>query len=156
MLTNPNPITTEPVAAKTFDKLHLYSLTAIQPTGDSDSGSITVELLPATADGELATGDNVQRVSCPLYPAINEVPELAAAFAAVIAAIAATQAWLAAEQPRLWTMSNAVTLTEEQAKLVMQALDLAVKTGGLNAAAAILPVAQAIEGQLTKEETALE
>jgi hypothetical protein len=34
MLTNPNPITTEPVAAKTFDKLHLYSLTAIQPTGD--------------------------------------------------------------------------------------------------------------------------
>ena len=98
MLTNPNPITTEPVAAKTFDKLHLYSLTAIQPTGDS--GSITVELLPATADGELATGDNVQRVSCPLYPAINEVPELAAAFAAVIAAIPATQAWLAAQQPQ--------------------------------------------------------
>ena len=53
-------------------------------------------------------------------------------------------------------MSNTVTLSEEQAKLVMQALDLAVKTGGLNAAAAILPVAQAIEGQLTKEEAASE
>jgi hypothetical protein len=105
MLNNPTPIVTEPVAAKTYDKLHLYSLTAIQPTGDdgngSGSGSITVELLPATADGELATGDNVQRVSCPLYPAINEVPELAAAFAAVIAAIPATQAWLAAEQETL-------------------------------------------------------
>jgi hypothetical protein len=101
MLTNPNPITTEPVAAKTFDKLHLYSLTAIQPTGDSGSGSITVELLPATADGELASGDRVQRMSCPLYPALNEVPELAAAFAAVIAAIPATQAWLAAEQETL-------------------------------------------------------
>ena len=98
LLPNQTPITTEAVAAKVYDKLHLYSLTAIQPTGDS--GSITVELLPATADGELATGDKVQRVSCPLYPAINEVPELAAAFAAVIAAIPATQAWLAAQQPQ--------------------------------------------------------
>lgn len=41
-----------------------------------------------------------------------------------------------------------VTLTEEQAKLVMQCLDLATKQGGLNAAAIIMPVAQAIEGQL--------
>lgn len=96
MLTNPTPITTEAVAAKVFDKLHLYSLSAIQPT--SDSGSITVELLPATAEGELATGDQVQRMSCPLYPAITEVPELAAAFAAVIAAIPAVQAWLAAQE----------------------------------------------------------
>ena len=44
---------------------------------------------------------------------------------------------------------NTVTLTAEQAKLVMQCLDLAVKTGGLNAAAQILPVATAIESQLT-------
>ena len=43
---------------------------------------------------------------------------------------------------------NSVTLTAEQAKLVMQCLDLAVKTGGLNAAAQILPVATAIEQQL--------
>jgi hypothetical protein len=50
-------------------------------------------------------------------------------------------------------VSNTVTLTEEQAKLVMQALDLAVKTGGLNAAAAILPVASAIEQQLTSDST---
>jgi hypothetical protein len=99
LLPNQTPIETPAVAAKVYDKLHLYSLTAIQPTGDS--GSITVELLPATADGELATGDKVQRMSCPLYPAINEVPELAAAFAAVIAAIPATQAWLAAEQETL-------------------------------------------------------
>jgi hypothetical protein len=99
MLDNPTPITTEPVAAKTYDKLHLYSLVAMHP--DQNSGSITVELLPATADGELANGDNVQRMSVPLYPAITEVPELAAAFAAVIAAIPATQAWLAAEQETL-------------------------------------------------------
>ncbi len=99
LLPNQTPIETPAVAAKVYDKLHLYSLSAIQPTGDS--GSITVELLPATADGELVSGDKVQRLSCPLYPAINEVPELAAAFAAVIAAIPATQAWLAAEQETL-------------------------------------------------------
>ena len=98
LLPNQTPIETPAVAAKVYDKLHLYSLSAIQPTGDS--GSITVELLPATADGELASGDKVQRMSCPLYPALNEVPELAAAFAAVIAAIPATQAWLAAQQPQ--------------------------------------------------------
>ena len=95
MLTNPNPIETPAVAAKVYDKLHLYSLVAMHPT--ASDGQITVELLPATADGELATGDKVQRMSCPLYPALNEVPELAAAFAAVLAAIPATQAWLAAQ-----------------------------------------------------------
>jgi len=47
-------------------------------------------------------------------------------------------------------MNKTVTLTEDQAKLVMQCLDIAVKTGGLNAAAQILPVAAAIEQQLTQ------
>ena len=50
-------------------------------------------------------------------------------------------------------MNKTVTLTEEQAKLVMQCLDLACKHGGLNVAAAILPIATAIERQLTKSET---
>jgi hypothetical protein len=95
MLDNPAPLTTEPVPAKVFDKLHVYSLSAIQPS--ADSGSITVELLPATESGELATGDKVQRISAPLYPAMSEVPELAAAFQAVLAAIPATQAWLNAQ-----------------------------------------------------------
>jgi uncharacterized protein YecA (UPF0149 family) len=97
MLTNPNPITTEPVAAKVYDRLHVYSLSAIQPT--ADSGSITVELLPATADGELANGSLVQRMTAPLTPEIMAaVPELAAAFEAVLAAIPATQAYLASQQ----------------------------------------------------------
>lgn len=99
MLTNPTPIETPAVPAKVYDRLHVYSLQAIQP--DQSSGSVVIELLPATADGELASGDMVQRISCPLYPAINEVPELAAAFNAVLAAIPATQAWLAAEQETL-------------------------------------------------------
>jgi hypothetical protein len=49
-------------------------------------------------------------------------------------------------------MNKTVTLTSEQAKLIMQCLDLACKHGGLNAAAAILPVATAIEGQLVKDD----
>jgi hypothetical protein len=93
MLTNPTPITTEPTPAKVFDKLHVYTLSAIQPT--TDSGSITVELLPATSEGELANGSFVQRISAPLNPEIMQaVPELAAAFQAVLAAIPATQEWL--------------------------------------------------------------
>lgn len=92
MLDNPSPTTTAPIPAKVFDKLHLYSLSCIAPT--ATDGQMTVELLPATADGELATGDNVLRISCPLHPALEEVPELAAAFGAVLAAIPATQAWL--------------------------------------------------------------
>jgi uncharacterized protein YecA (UPF0149 family) len=97
MLTNPTPIETPAVAAKVYDRLHVYSLSAIQPT--TDSGSITVELLPATADGELANGSLVQKMTAPLSPEImQQVPELAAAFEAVLAAIPATQAYLASQQ----------------------------------------------------------
>jgi len=45
-----------------------------------------------------------------------------------------------------------ITLTEEQAKNTMQLLDLAVKAGGLNASVLALPIAQAIEKQLTEEK----
>jgi hypothetical protein len=97
MLTNPTPIETPAVAAKVYDRLHVYSLSAIQPT--ADSGSITVELLPATESGELANGSLVQRMTAPLTPEIlAAVPELAAAFDAVLAAIPATQAYLAANE----------------------------------------------------------
>lgn len=97
MLTNPTPIEVPAVAAKVYDRLHVYTLSAIQPT--ADSGSITVELLPCTQSGELANGSLVQKVTAPLTPEIMAaVPELAAAFAAVLAAIPATQAYLASQQ----------------------------------------------------------
>ena len=51
---------------------------------------------------------------------------------------------------------NTVTLTADQARLVMQCLDLAVKTGGLNAAAQILPLATSIEKQRAEEAPAAE
>ena len=45
-----------------------------------------------------------------------------------------------------------IHLTEQQAKNVMQLLDLAVKAGGLNASVLALPIAQEIEKQLTEEK----
>lgn len=48
-------------------------------------------------------------------------------------------------------MSN-VTLTQEQAQLVMQCLDHAVKAGGLNAASQILPLAVEIQKQLATSD----
>ena len=47
-----------------------------------------------------------------------------------------------------------IQLTEEQAKNAMQLLDLAVKAGGLNASVLALPIAKAIEEQLTAKEKA--
>lgn len=101
MLTNPTPIVTEPVPSKVYDKLHVYSLSAIQPTLNPKSGSISVDLLPATADGQLASGDQVQKITAPITDEVlAAVPELATAFEAVLAAIPATMAYLAAqEQP---------------------------------------------------------
>jgi hypothetical protein len=46
-------------------------------------------------------------------------------------------------------MNKTVTLTEAEAKIVMQCLDLACKQGGLNAASQLLPIATSIEKQLT-------
>jgi hypothetical protein len=41
---------------------------------------------------------------------------------------------------------------EEQAKVVMQALDGAIRSGGANTAVVVLPVMQAIEEQLKKQD----
>jgi hypothetical protein len=53
-------------------------------------------------------------------------------------------------------MNKTVTLTEAEAKVVMQCLDLACKQGGLNAAAQLLPLATSIEKQITEEAPAAE
>jgi hypothetical protein len=45
-------------------------------------------------------------------------------------------------------MSNAITISAEDAKVLLQSLDATVRAGGLNAAAIALPVAQRIQEQL--------
>jgi hypothetical protein len=47
-----------------------------------------------------------------------------------------------------------ITLTEEQAKLTLQAIDVAIKAGGINSASILMPVAFAIDKQLQSVENA--
>jgi hypothetical protein len=44
-----------------------------------------------------------------------------------------------------------IIITEEEAKIVMQGLDVAIRQGGANTAVVVLPVMQSIEKQLTEE-----
>lgn len=48
-------------------------------------------------------------------------------------------------------MNKSVTLTENEARLVMQAIDASVRSGGLNSAVVLLPIASSIESQLTTD-----
>jgi hypothetical protein len=102
MIPNPNPIEVPAVEAKTYDKLHIFSLIARQPS--ASTGDITLELLPATSSGDLADEHLVQRISVTLHPALEQVPELAAAFEAVISAIPAVIAWMG-DSPNLLPMT---------------------------------------------------
>lgn len=45
-----------------------------------------------------------------------------------------------------------IKITEEQAKIVMQSLDQAIRSGGANTAVVVLPVMQVIEEQLKKQD----
>jgi hypothetical protein len=51
-------------------------------------------------------------------------------------------------------MNKQVTLTENQAKVVQQSLDAAIRAGGANAAVIILPIMQEIETQLADKPEA--
>lgn len=98
MIPNPTPVITDPVPSKTYDELWIYSLTAISPT--VDSGRISIELLPYNRTlNELGPSDAKVAISTDrFFQALQEVPELAAAFNAVIAAVPATRAWIEAQQ----------------------------------------------------------
>jgi hypothetical protein len=45
-----------------------------------------------------------------------------------------------------------ITLTEEQAKLILQTIDISIKSGGTQAAAILLPIVYTIEKQLQSAE----
>lgn len=99
MIPNPTPVITDPVPSKTYDELWIYSLTAISPT--VDSGRISIELLPYNRTlNELGPSNaKLTLTTDKFFQALQEVPELAAAFNAVIAAVPATRAWIEAQQP---------------------------------------------------------
>jgi hypothetical protein len=97
MLFLDQPVIVEPTPAKTYPIVWIYNLTirAHDPTGE---GSLTLELLPMSEDRELYFPSAVQLSTDELYRAIEEVPELAQAFGAILAAVKPFQNWIMQQQ----------------------------------------------------------
>jgi len=104
MIPIPKPVT---IPAKSYDA---NLITELSITADSPSaGRMAMRLLPYNvASGETAPKEFEQRFVCnDLFRAIAEVPELAAAYAAVLAAVPPTLTW-SAEQAAAAADANAV------------------------------------------------
>ena len=98
MIPSEQPVTVPAVAEKTFDQQWVYNLIVHAPT--PTSGRVSIELLPYNAQsGELGPSDLMVTMSTDkLWEAIAAVPEMAAAFEAVIAAVPPMKAWIATQQ----------------------------------------------------------
>ena len=98
MLLLDNPITVPPTIQKTFGIVWIYNLTirAHDPKGE---GLLEVEIYPMSNDKELLTTDGPTSIRTEeLYRAMSEVPELSAAFEAILSAVKPTQAWIDAQK----------------------------------------------------------
>jgi hypothetical protein len=91
-------ITIPAVTEKTFGEQWVYNLSVHAPT--PTTGRVSVELLPYNSQtGELGPSEFIQSFSTDkLWESIQEVPEMATAFSAIIAAVPAMKAWLASKE----------------------------------------------------------
>jgi hypothetical protein len=87
-------ITIPAVPQKTFGEQWVFNLVVQAPT--PTSGSVSIELLPYNSQtGEIGPLDLSKSISTDkLWEAIQEVPEMATAFNAVIAAVPPMKAWI--------------------------------------------------------------
>lgn len=104
------PIEQPAVAAKQYPLLWLYNLTthapdptAMQPgklDGEADTrlGSVKIEALPMAADGSLLWSQPLVVSTDELYRMAAEVPEVAAAFDAILKSVKPAKAWVEARQ----------------------------------------------------------
>lgn len=95
---HPNPVQIPATEAKTFPHVWLYNIGVHAPA--IDRGSIRIETLPCNMDtGEIASGDYMQPLQTDkLWQAAGEVPEVAAAMGAIIAAVGPLAAWIKAQE----------------------------------------------------------
>ena len=95
---NPNPLVIPPTEAKSYPDLWIYGISVHAPA--IATGSIRIETLPANmATGEIASGDYMQPLQTDkLWQAAAEVPEVAAAMGAIIAAVGPLAAWIKAQE----------------------------------------------------------
>jgi hypothetical protein len=91
------PATPEVVFSSLWIKRLLLESNAV------DQGKMEAEFLPYNADTKQIAPDNfVQKMSTDdLWTAINEVPEIAAAYAAILDSVAPMMAWLASRNQTL-------------------------------------------------------
>ena len=92
-LQNPNPIIIPTTAEKSFPHLWLYNINIHAPS--INTGRISIETLPYNSDNlEIGAGDMMIPISTDqLWEAVNEVPEVAQAMAAIFAAVEPLRDW---------------------------------------------------------------
>lgn len=93
VITAPEPVTVAPVAAKTFPHLWISTLRVKAPT--VGTGSVTIELLPYNqTTQEIGPASSMLTVTTDeLFLAVNEVPEVAQAFGAILASVEPLRVW---------------------------------------------------------------
>ena len=107
-ITLDTPVVKEAIASKNFPIMWIYNLlfhcpspTVTQETGIEGEdpilvGRLMLEAFPMAEDGELYTDGKITIDTNELYAVIANVPEAAAAFSSILAAVKPTQAYLAA------------------------------------------------------------
>jgi NDP-sugar pyrophosphorylase family protein len=90
----PTPIVIPAIPEKTFSEQWVYNLNVHAPT--VSTGVVNIELLPYNSETqEIGAGSLMQPVRTDkLWQAINEVPEVAVAFQAVIDCVEPLRAWI--------------------------------------------------------------
>ena len=93
-ITNETPVVIPSTAEKSFPHQWIYNLSCHCPS--ISQGTISIELIPYNADtSEFGPSSGLEVVTTySLWEAISEVPEVAAAFTAVIDSVEPLRAWV--------------------------------------------------------------
>jgi hypothetical protein len=120
-ITNETPVVIPSTAEKLFTHQWIYNLSCHCPS--ISKGFISIELIPYNAENsEFGPSSGAEVVTTDaLWDAINEVPEVAAAFTAVIDSVEPLRAWvknraIASAIPS-YSIPAALTETEPEANL---------------------------------------
>jgi hypothetical protein len=91
------PIVVPPVPGETYTEQWIYNLVVHSPA--INSGRVQIQLLPFDPVApKIGPGDLLENIETDrLWDAVADVPEVAAAMQAVLAAVPALKAWIAAQ-----------------------------------------------------------
>jgi hypothetical protein len=96
-ITPDQPIVVPAIPAETYTEQWIYNLVVHSPA--INSGRVQIQLLPFDpAAPKIGPGDLLENIETDrLWDAVAEVPEVAAAMQAVLAAVPALKAWIATQ-----------------------------------------------------------